>query len=134
MDHLSREFRDDDALRLLLYHRDASNRTRPRAVRSQLNATHLMRSESKQKEEQLLSDVRRPPQGQEGKAMDFEVVNATRAYLETHYPDMVVYVPDEVLSYGLPNLGICITGVTITTITSLITVTGNCLMIVLYIK
>lgn len=62
------------------------------------------------------------------------VVNATLDFLKEHYPDFVDCVPKEVLTFGLPDRFICVVAGILILILSLVSLSGNILLIYLYFK
>ena len=58
--------------------------------------------------------------------------NATRLYLTQHYESILPCVPDEVLEFGLPDRAITLFVVVLLGILTIVSVTGNSLMIFLY--
>ena len=63
-----------------------------------------------------------------------EIRNETLLYLEEHFPQILDYVPDDVLEFGIPNRIIMILATIYIGILFLISLGGNSLMIYLYIR
>ena len=63
-----------------------------------------------------------------------EIRNETLMYLEEHFPQILDYVPDDVLEFGIPNRIIMILATIYIGILFLISLGGNSLMIYLYIR
>ena len=58
--------------------------------------------------------------------------NETLNYLKEHFPQIVNYVPDDVLEFGLPNRYITLFVVLYIFILMIISLAGNSLMVFLY--
>ena len=63
---------------------------------------------------------------------DENIRNATRRYLSDNYPSILPCVPEDVLEFGLPDRAVTIVVVILLGILTVISVTGNSLMIFLY--
>ena len=63
-----------------------------------------------------------------------EIRNETLLYLEEHFPQILDYVPDDVLEFGIPNRIIMILATIYIGVLFLISLGGNSLMIYLYIR
>ena len=63
-----------------------------------------------------------------------EIRNETLMYLEEHFPQILDYVPDDVLEFGIPNRIIMILATIYIGILFLISLGGNSLLIYLYIR
>ena len=63
-----------------------------------------------------------------------EIRNETLLYLEEHFPQILDYVPDDVLEFGIPNRMIMILATIYIGILFLISLGGNSLMIYLYLR
>ena len=63
-----------------------------------------------------------------------EIRNETLLYLEEHFPQILDYVPDDVLEFGIPNRMIMIFATIYIGILFLISLGGNSLMIYLYLR
>ena len=63
-----------------------------------------------------------------------EIRNETLLYLEENFPQILDYVPDDVLEFGIPNRYIMILATIYIGILFLISLGGNSLMIYLYLR
>ena len=63
-----------------------------------------------------------------------EIRNETLMYLEEHFPQILDYVPDDVLEFGIPNRIIMILATIYIGVLFLISLGGNSLMIYLYLR
>ena len=61
-----------------------------------------------------------------------QIRNTTRMYLTQHYASILPCVPDEILEFGLPDRAVTLLVVVILGILTIVSVTGNSLMIFLY--
>ena len=60
--------------------------------------------------------------------------NQTLKYLVEHFPQILDYVPEDVLEFGIPNRYITVLVALVTSVLLIISLIGNSLMIFLYAR
>ena len=67
-------------------------------------------------------------------AQSMSVANQTLNLLREYYPDYVSHVPKEVLQFGFPDPMVSALAAAFTTILSIISLTGNITLIIVYFR